>query len=263
MSERRTALTFFADELRRARAGAGLNQEQLASAIGYSASLVAMIERSKRTPSLDFAQRCDEAMSLDGRLSRLVGLVTAEQAPDWFRPWLSLEGEATGLWSWAPLILQGLLQTEAYARAVLGSGISEDDLEQRVATRMERQEIIRRSNPPMIIAVLDEGILRRPIGDAKVMHDQLGHLLDVADRVLLQVVPSATGMHAGLMGAFEIATFDGTGEVVYVDGPLRGYVADSPSDVSVIRRRWEALRAEALPKRQSIDLIMDVQRSWN
>lgn len=70
-------------------------------------------------------------------------------------------------------------------------------------------------------------------------------------------------MHTGLMGAFEIATFDGAGEAVYVDGPLRGFVADSPADVSVIRRRWEALRAEALPKRQTIDLILDVQRSWN
>lgn len=264
MSERSTALAFFADELRRARGRAGLNQDQLADKISYSKSQVAMVETGRRMPSADFAARCDDALETDGLLARLSGLVSVEQAPEWFRPWLDLEREATALWSYQPNLIWGLLQTEGYARAVLGSGESlpADELDQRVATRLERQEILRSAKPSMVIAILDEEVLRRPVGGPKVMHDQLQHLADLADRVLVQVVPTATGMHPGLMGALVIATFDGMGEMAYLDTPLRGQVVESPSDVAVIKRRWEALRAEALPRSQSIDLIIREAEQW-
>lgn len=264
---RLTALDFFASELRHARAAAGLSQDQLGHAIAYSASLVAMVETAKRTPSVDFARRCDSALGTDGLLGRiLTDLVGRELAPEWFRPWISLEREATALRSYQPLLVQGLLQTPAYMRAVLRSGaaLTEDELDQQLTARIKRQEILTRANPPMVIAILDEGVLRRPVGGPKVIREQLLHLVDLAagTTVLLQVVPAGTGMHPGLNGPFVIASFDGAGEIAYLDNQLRGQVVDNPDDVSAVKRSWESLRGEALTRRQSTDLILEVAQTW-
>src|SRR6266545_1674724 len=143
----RTTVSFFASELRRARVAAGLSQDQLAQMISYSSSLVAMVETAQRTPSQDFTRRCDEALDTGGLLSRILEeLVSHEIAPEWFRPWISIEREATSLRSYEPLLVQGLLQTPDYVRAVFraGGSLSDEEVEQRVTARLERQELLSR-----------------------------------------------------------------------------------------------------------------------
>lgn len=265
-ANRMTALEFFARELRRARESAGMSQAQLATAIvGYSPSFVAMVETARRVPKPDFAQRCDQLFSTDGILGRLAeDLVCRDMPSEWVGKWLTIESNATSLLSYQPLVVPGLLQTESYTREIIATSGRELDVEELVEARMERRGILSRPSPPMLVAVMDEGALRRPVGGAKVMDEQILHLLDMAERprVLIQIVPFEVGAYAGLAGPFLIATSDDK-DVVYVDGALSGEVVQRSDDVATMKRLWEAVRAEALPKGKSIDLMAKVAETWS
>ena len=141
-----SALAMFSEELRRARAAAGLTQDQLAEKIAYSPSLVAHVETGSRAPSVDFARRADDALRTGGLLSRLQPLVRSEAYPAWFRDWVEIEREATSLRWFEPLLIPGLLQTEEYARAVLSGGqpgrCGDDEISRLVGARMDRQAIL-------------------------------------------------------------------------------------------------------------------------
>jgi len=262
-----SVLAFFGTELRRCRVAADMSQEQVGQQIRYSAALVGLVENAKRVPSRDFAERCDDVLSTGGALARLWPLVSREMLPGWFRPWIEIEREATALRWWEPMIVPGLLQTPEYARTLLAAqpAASEDELEQLVVTRMERQVILSRENPPYLWCLLDEGALRRCIGGAKTMHDQLLHLAEMArcPKVAVQVMPFEVGAHAGLLGAFVIASFDGTGDIVYLETAASGQVTETPSVVAEITLTYDTLRSEALPCTASRELIMKVaEQEW-
>ncbi|MEU8268620.1 helix-turn-helix transcriptional regulator [Sphaerisporangium sp. NPDC049002] len=262
---RMTPLEFFARELRQAREAAGMSQAQLATAIvGYSPSFVAMVETSRRVPKPDFAERCDRILDTGGIFSRLVDdLVCRGMPPEWLGKWLVVEAKATSLLWYEPLLVPGLLQTEQYAREVIARSGRPFDVDDQVEARLARQRILTGDNRPMFVVVLDEGVLRRPVGGPKVMHEQLQVLLGVAERpdVVIQIVPLDAGAYPGLSGPLVIANFDG-GEVVYVDNALNGDVVERAADVAALKRLWESLRAEALPTKQSIDLMAKVAETW-
>ncbi|PWR07867.1 hypothetical protein DKT68_17720 [Micromonospora acroterricola] len=261
-----STLEFLGAELRRARRERGLSQEELAQQISYSSSLVGMVEIGHRTPSQDFIARVDGALEAGGLFARLLTLVRADAAPPWFREWISVERDATMIRWFEPSLIPGLLQTEAYARAVLRGGgmLREPEVEQRVGSRMERQSVLSREQPPEFVAVVDEAVLRRGIGDRAVMVEQFEHLLQVTEQshVDLHVVPAEAGMHAGLAGPFILARMAEGAEVAHLDTALRAHVTDRPDDVDNLQRRWESLRGEALPRRASRDLVRELATSW-
>lgn len=113
----RSGLGIFAAELAAARAAAGLTQEELASRVTFSASTISMVEQRRRVPSADLARRCDEVLGLPGTLRRLQEHAQAVPLPAWFRPYAEVEAAATVLRSWQPMVIDGLAQTEDYARA--------------------------------------------------------------------------------------------------------------------------------------------------
>ncbi|GHE45894.1 hypothetical protein GCM10017673_54840 [Streptosporangium violaceochromogenes] len=117
-SQSPTAL--FGFELRRHRKEKGWSQLRLARAVPYSVGTISMIETAKRSPSEEFARCCDEALEAEGALMRLWPMVSHATAPPWFRPWLDVEATAETIRTWEPLVVPGLLQTEEYARAILG-----------------------------------------------------------------------------------------------------------------------------------------------
>ncbi|GHJ06760.1 hypothetical protein TPA0907_11270 [Micromonospora humidisoli] len=124
-----------------------------------------------------------------------------ESLMPWFREWVTIEQQATALCSFQPLVVPGLFQTEDYARA-LHEGASQligDEMEQQVAARLARQEILHRASPPLFVAVLDHSVLERPVGGPKVMREQLLHLRQLGDRprVHLHLVPRDTGAYPG------------------------------------------------------------------
>lgn len=177
--EQKTAAGFLIGELRRARTGRGMSQEDLGKAINYSGSLVSAVELGQQRPSPDFLTRVDKALDTGGIFGRMLeDLVSHDPTQPWLRPWLAVEREATALRQYEPLHVPGLFQTEAYARAVFASGelLDAQEVEKRVAARMERQAIFTRRNPPHIVAIVDESVLRRAVGERSVMREQLLYL---------------------------------------------------------------------------------------
>jgi transcriptional regulator with XRE-family HTH domain len=262
-------LAFFGSELRRARAAAGLSQEQLGQHIGYSAALVGKVETGERAPSQDFASRCDQALpGADGLLSRICALTRRWDGgyPSWFAEWVEAERRAAALCCWEPLLVPGLAQTADYARALFEAWRLADgeELEQLVGGRMQRQQIFDRPDPPLLWLIVDEAVLRRRIGGAKVMCDQLARLAEVAGRphVTVQVMPGEVGAHVGLLGAFAIASVEGA-RIVYMESPDQGHTTQAPSVVAKVSDMFDTLRAEALPRAASRELIRRVaEEQW-
>jgi transcriptional regulator with XRE-family HTH domain len=259
-------LALFGAELRHYRAAAGLSQEQLGERIGYSAALVGAVETARRMPTEDFTARCDvvDELGTGGALLRLRAHLRDQLHrqvwPPWFREWPSIEREALSLRSWELAGIPGLLQTAGYARAMLRGALpdaNEEQVEEQVSARLQRQEILERRDPPMLWAIMDEGTLRRRVGDAGIMREQLDHLIGVSrsPRVKVLVVPASAGAHVGLSGAFVIAEFREGPDVVYLDTAAQGQIADHPDIVKACAGVFDSLRAEALPPRASLDLI--------
>ena len=255
-------LSFFGAELRRWRAAAGLSQEQLGQQVSYSAAQVGKVETGDRAPSLDFADGCDRALpDADGLFARIYALARRWDGgyPSWFAEWVEAERRATSLCWWEPLLVPGLVQTADYARAILAAGpdTTEDELEQLVSARIERQAIFDRPKPPKLWVVLDEAVLHRLIGSRKIMYDQLLCLADTSCRpsITVQVVPAGVGAHAGLLGGFAIASVDSAPGSVYMESPDQGQTTEKPSVVGKLSLTFDTLRAEALPRGASRDLI--------
>lgn len=130
---------------------------------------------------------------------------------------------------------------------------------------MERQSILTREEPAQLIAVLDQATLHRRVGDGRVMAEQLDHLVTLAElpHVGIHVVPYEVGVHVGLNGPFLLAGFDDGGWVAYLDTQLRGQIVSHHEDIATLQETWERIRSEALPHRQSVNLIKQVAQTWS
>src|ERR1022692_4177084 len=223
-----SGLALFAAELQAARAKAAVSRDELAARINYRASLIGMIESRRRAPRLDFAQRCDEALGTPGTLARLQQHARTTPLPAWFRPYAEIEATATQLRSWQPSFVDGLLPTEP--------NTTEDEVDQLVAARMERQLILDRESPPLLWAVIDEGALHRQANDVKVMREQLLHLAEMSERpnINVEVVPYSAGAHYALSGAFAVADVDDTSRLAYLETVTEGYILESPAAVAEV-----------------------------
>jgi DNA-binding XRE family transcriptional regulator len=259
------------EELRRARIAAGYrSQDQLARKLGWERSVVAKAETGDRPPSADVADAL-VVMFPDlagGRFAELAEVARRSNSiPVWFGEWLPYEREAVSLSWWEPMLIPGLLQTEEYAHAILAAApdATEDNLEQRVAVRMERQSVLHRATPPELVACLDNAVLYRCIGSAKVMHTQLEHLAGMMElpHITVQVMPPEVSAHGGLLGAFIIAAFENSPSTLYMEGALEGQVFERPDLVRKATVIFNRLRAEALPKQASRDLILRVADNGN
>jgi transcriptional regulator with XRE-family HTH domain len=254
-----SGLALFAAELTAFRVARGLSQDDLGRRLNYSGSLVAMIECMRRSPLLDFARRCDEVLDTPGTFERLQQNARKTPLPSWFKPWPEIEAQATQLRLFEHSLVPGLLQTEDYARAVLAvqPNTTTEEREELVAARMERQAVLSRTEPPLLWVVLDEAVLRRPVGGTKVMHDQLVHLGALSERpnITVGIIPSG-GAHCGLAGAFAVADVDGSAHAVLMETVTDGYIAESAAGIAEVLLTFDSLRSEALPRSASRDLIM-------
>jgi transcriptional regulator with XRE-family HTH domain len=262
---------FLGAELRRARVAAGFSsQEVLAAKLGFDRSVVGKAETGDRAPTAEVLAAWCEACQLDGDLfARMAALARRADGPvpTWFAEWIDAEQRAMGLCCWEPLLVPGLVQTADYAQALFRAwrlADDGDDLDTLVSTRMERQTIFDRPEPPSLWVIIDETVLHRCIGSAKIMYDQLMHLTDVADKpkITIQVVPGDVGAHVGLLGAFATASVDGEG-IVYLESPDQGQTTKASSVVAKVSATFDTLRAEALPRGASHDLIKKVaEQRW-
>ncbi len=162
--------------------------------------------------------------------------------------------------------MHGLLQTPGYAREILAAWPANRplDIEDLVNLRTKRAELLTRQdgNPLELWAVLDETVIQRPIGDAGVMREQIGHLLEMAalPNVTLQMMPMTKGAHPGLGGAFAILEFEDAPPVAYVDSPAGNLYLDRPQHVKKFSRSLDLLRAHALDPDDSADVLRTAVR---
>lgn len=252
---------FIVSEIRRARGAAGLTQEAFGRAAGYTASHVSAVENGSRALTIDFIRGTDRALRTGGLFERLAAKLGT---PSWFLPWLDAERTATQLRYFEPILIPGLLQTEHYARTVLRTddSLSDGEVDQLTAARMERQKILTNDHPPQLVAVLDEGALRRT-GDSfsGIMAQQIAHLISMTElpHVNVLIVPAATGIHIGLSGPFALARSTEGRWIGHLENQLGGEVVDKDDGVAKLHMMWESVRNEALPRNPSVDLLKEVE----
>lgn len=255
-------LAFFGAELRRRRTAAGLSQDQLGHAITYSAALVGRVEVGERMPSLDLAQRCDDVLATGGLFAHLRESMDSgmHAYPAWFREFVERERDATSIREFNALAIPGLLQTEDYARALFRAckpADSDEAISQHVAARLERQRIMDRVKPPILWAVVDEGVLRRPVGGVQVFRAQLAHLAEVGRHpgVMFQVMPFSAGAHAGLLGEFIVLGLPRGEEVAYTESVESARLIERADEVAAFNLAFDLIRAVALSPQASLDFV--------
>ncbi|MET8085999.1 helix-turn-helix transcriptional regulator [Micromonospora sp. NPDC005237] len=182
--------------------------------------------------------------------------------PSWFQSYLGLEAAAALIRSYEVQFVPGLLQTREYARAVvlLGHGAAgAAEIDRRVELRMQRQQLLHRDNPPQLWAVVDEAALRRPIGGAEVMREQLVALIEAtkSPTIRLQVIPFAAGGHAAAGGAFTILRFGDQElpDIVYIEQLTSAIYLDKRDDLDYYAVAMERLCVEAEPPERTPEIL--------
>jgi transcriptional regulator with XRE-family HTH domain len=189
----------------------------------------------------------------------------AEVLPSWFDAYVGLEEAASAIRGYQVQFVPGLLQTEDYARGVIMLGYSNPgEINRRVGLRMARQAVLARPDPPSLTAVLDEALLRRPIGGFRAMQAQLKHLIEMAQRpnVTIQVLPFEAGGHAAAGGAFSLLSFAGYDlrDVVYIEQLTSAQYLDKPAIVDGYLAVMERLCHDALTTASSIKILRSMLR---
>ncbi len=258
---------FFGAKVREARKRAGMSQPELAALAGYDPSYVSKVENGAITPDQKFIDACDRVFpEMHGWFARFwaESRTWNPSYPAWFEEWVDAERQAKVVRTWQSLIIPGLLQTAGYARALFEAWQKSEDVdkvERDVVARLDRKHIFDSAAPTPLIAVIDEMVLHRKIGDDQIMREQLKHLVEASTRpnVSLHVVPAGVGAHVGLLGAFSIADIEeGIPRVVYLETPDEGLTSGTPSAISKIVGVFERVRSEALPRGATHELIRRV-----
>lgn len=251
----------FGARVRRLRLAAGLTQAELGRRTHVVSTRITQIERaSGAKPTLELARALDEALGADELLTELWPYVYRETFPDWSRKFMQYAEKAVCLRQYAAHVVPGLLQTEDYARAVLSLDAlltGEEQLEERVAARMGRQARLSSPDRPELWVILDEAVLRRPIGGRAVMRKQLTRLLDAAGQrhITVQVLPFDQGGHEAMGGSLTVLAMPDGSEIAYTEGADYGQLIEEPINVGRYKVIYDRLRAAALPPLMSLDAI--------
>ncbi|SCL53050.1 helix-turn-helix domain-containing protein [Micromonospora chersina] len=266
-------------QLRRLREAAGVSRESAGWEIRSSESKISRMELGR----VGFKERdVADLLTLYGVTApdeRAALLTLARDAnspgwwhrygdvlPGWFQSYLGLEAAAALIRTYEVQFVPGLLQTPAYARAVIllgHRGAPPAEVERRVSLRMERQELLRRSDPPQLWAVVDEAALRRPVGGREVMRGQLDALIEAsgAPHVRLQIVPFDAGGHAAAGGAFSILRFGDQDlpDIVYIEQLTSAVYLDRRDDLDHYAGAMDRLCGEAAPPERTPELLARIR----
>ncbi|MFF8032660.1 MULTISPECIES: Scr1 family TA system antitoxin-like transcriptional regulator [unclassified Streptomyces] len=254
----------FGTRVRRLRTAAGLTQAELGARVHVVATRITQIERaSGAKPTLELARALDAVLGADDLLVELWPYVYRESFPDWSRKFMAYSERAVSIGEYAAHVVPGLLQTEEYARAVLSVGLTlcnETQLEERLSARMGRQGRLTLDDKPTLRVVLDEAVLRRPVGGPTVMREQLARLLDASSErhITVQVLPFEQGEHDAMGGSLTMLTLPDGSDVAYTEGAHYGQLIEDPDEVRSFALTYDRLRAAALPPLMSLNMIRSV-----
>ncbi|MYS22651.1 Helix-turn-helix [Streptomyces sp. DvalAA-14] len=257
----------YGEWLRDARKKAGLTQQELAVDATMTRSHIAHIEAGRRWPSEDDAKRLDLALNTGNVLSSFLPNRDGRPVGSHFETARQLEQQATMLREFALSYVPGILQTKAYARAVLKVGfppLSDEERDSAVVTRLERARLLDDPVTPIVWALLDEAVLRRPVGGPDVMAEQLTHLADLVEceRIRVHVMPFGIGAHPLLMSMATLMWFEDQPPITYVEGLHTGKVHDSPALVQRFQGTYDLALGDALPLKESLALLRATAKGY-
>ncbi|MEU2716130.1 helix-turn-helix transcriptional regulator [Streptomyces sp. NPDC007205] len=253
-------------QLKLLRERAGLNQREFGSLVSYGPDQVSAMERGVRVPRPEFLRQADEILGAEGLLKVVIPEVEEAMTkartrhPEWYRSYAALEAEAVSLHDYSTMGMLGLLQTEAYSRAVFTQRhppLDEATIEKRVADRLSRQQIFEQWPPPEFSFVMEQAVLERPIGGPKVHREQLCQLLRIGRmrNVQVQVMPTGRAEHPSLGGSFTLLIPKGRGQVGYMEAQGYPKLITDREEVRILAARYGIIRAQALNPHESLDLI--------
>ncbi|GHA11364.1 helix-turn-helix domain-containing protein [Streptomyces purpurascens] len=257
---RQAAWEFFGTELKRRREDAGITQVELGSRVFVSGGYIGQFEQAIRKPQLDVAQRIDGVLQTDGIFERLCRkLIDDKRYADYFAEVLELERQATAISEFEPSVVPGLLQTPAYVRALTLAThpfAADEFIEDRVAARVERAQILDDATRPVYWVIVHETVLRIPVGGSHVAAQALDHMADLAGarKVVLQVLPFSAGAPAN-NGSLRLMQFEEAPPVAYTETSFSGTLIDDPAMVKRAQRAYDLLRGAALSPEASLALV--------
>ncbi|MFI2240945.1 helix-turn-helix domain-containing protein [Streptomyces chrestomyceticus] len=259
--------TAYGEELRERREAAGLTQERLSERAVMSRTHIAHIEAGRRKPAPDDARRLDQVLDTGGVFERFLPALDTRTLAEHFEQVAEFEQQATVIREYGATLVPGLLQTEAYARAVFRAFYppkSAEECDGLVVTRLERSEILTDPMAPVLWAVLDEAVVRRPIGGPGVMAAQLRHIVELGERerIRLHVLPFSVGAHSLLEGGVTLMWFDDAPPIAYVEGLQSGTVHDNPTVVLDSQAAYYRVLGDALSHEESLSLLRAVAEGY-
>ncbi|MER7835047.1 helix-turn-helix transcriptional regulator [Streptomyces sp. NPDC096040] len=259
-------MTAFGQTLKTLRLRERLDRAEFGKLIGYSAATVASFEQGRRIPSSRTIDRADEVLRADGLLCLWKEQVERAQYPVFFQGMAALEKEAIELLMYDTLVVNGLLQTEEYMRALLSMRrppLDPETIEQRVTLRLDRQDIFDRRPVPLLGFLLDESVLRRRFGGKDVLRGQLEQLLLIGQKrnVAIQVIPLDCEEHAGVDGPFTVVSRQDGKRFVYAEAQGTSALQTEPAQTTIAAARYGIIRSQALTSRDSLGFIEGLLRS--
>lgn len=257
----------YGDWLKTQRQAAGLTQEQLAEAAIMTRTHIAHIEAGRRIPSKEDARRLDQALGTGDVLSNFLPQ-RDDTVADYFEPARHLEQQATEIREFALTFVPGILQTEAYARATIGAAYPprrEEERDRYVAARLERAKILSDPVTPVVWALMDETVLRRPVGGKDVMAEQITHMIRLAEstRVRVHILPFDLGFHPLMEGMVTLMWFEDQPPTAYSEAACVGTLHDSPTTVRELQGRYDLALSDALPMKESLTLMREAAKVHN
>jgi transcriptional regulator with XRE-family HTH domain len=239
----------------------GLSREEFAALVRFSKHTVASIELGRRMPDDAFVERAEDALGNTGALRKAVRHIARQPGlAAWFRRWAQLEGLAINYWTYECRVIPGFLQTDAYARAVT-AGVppvkGKEQVNQQVAARLARQELLRREPPISFSFVIEQALIERCTGGGDVTRGLIDHLLEQETRynVDLQVMPLRQPDHAGFDGPLMLLESMDDKWYGYAEGQRGGLLIADPKEVSIMLQRYARLRSQALTPEDSRSLL--------
>jgi transcriptional regulator with XRE-family HTH domain len=261
------SLKTFGAVMKALRAEAGLTQEDFGPLVRYSVPYIAKIEQGKRYPPRDLVQRVGEVLGpAAGRILEAAARSLTRKAglASWFRQWAAIEGEAVSLYAYECRLVPGLLQPEAYIKAVFGSRLpplTDEELETHAVARLERQRLLSDKGNTAFGFVIEQAVIERQTGGVDVTRCLIDHLLDCSSRrnVELQIMPLQRQEHAGLDGSVYLAETLDHQWVGYFEGHDSSTLITDGKRVSAMLQRYGTMRAQALSLDASASLLRQLR----
>ncbi|GAA2155862.1 helix-turn-helix domain-containing protein [Actinomadura napierensis] len=220
-------------------------------------------EAGRLRPKEDHMKRLDEAWNTGGHFARLLWYAQTGHDPDWFKQYVQYEEAADVFKIFNGKNLPVLVQTEAYAQAILWMAGRKREAEAESKARMKRQSILARPEPPYVWIIIDQEVLECPVGGKEVMRGQMRRLLDIGDdpKLTVRVVPRIAGPHPGHDGPFQLLTIGGR-DVAYAGAQLGGRLIEAGDETAGLGIKFDQIGAIALSRDASLDLVAETMRAY-